>query len=235
MVLIVALLASGIHAQNNNEMIRYRSTPGKGIEVSLDSGKSYIKRNAGLPIRIVYPFSGEEYHALGTIGYDTSQPQRAIIAMDNRLFITQNAGQHWDEISIPEDFNQSAMITAAAISSHNPNQIMIGTSFTGFYESTNGGESWVKVSDLELFDFLRRGAGFSEEISGLAYHPQQADVFYFELGFGGGVFRAEKQNGQVALIENASADDPALYTNRAVLPGDIYRANPMILSGLQRR
>ncbi len=61
-----------------------------------------------------------------------------------------------------------------------------GTSFHGFFETTDGGRKWVSLS--EPLTPLKLGGGNYEEIASLAYEPDAPDRIWFSLGFGKGLF-----------------------------------------------
>ncbi|AFG36200.1 hypothetical protein Spiaf_0091 [Spirochaeta africana DSM 8902] len=228
-----ALFATDAAAEN----IRYRTAPGAGIEVSLDGGESFQARNSGIPLRVVYPFDNNEHRTITAIGIDPGNPRRVAIATADQAFFSDTAGTEWDVLPLPQNLNRNSNITAIVPSPHSSQAFLLGTSFTGFYETRDGGQSWDHVTDNSAFDFKRRGAGFAEEISGLAYDPDSANTVYFELGFGGGVFRTARSGNSAPFnqVDQISYDDPALAAVYDVLPADRYRDRPLILSGMQRR
>lgn len=235
-VMLLGCISMSLSAQSSNA-IRYRTTPGEGIEVSLDGGSTYIARNSGLPIRVVYPFSGEEYRSITSIGVDPVNHARAAIAVHDEVYVTDNSGETWTSLTLPHNLNRNSNITAVAPSSHSNTHYLLGTSFTGFFETRDGGQSWNRLTDNRLFNFKRRGAGFAEEISGLAYDPANPNIIFFELGFGEGLYRAERDvpDGEIRRIEEIGSSDRTARANSAVIPDDPYRPYPLILSGLQRR
>ncbi|GAB6088518.1 putative glycoside hydrolase [Spirochaeta dissipatitropha] len=235
---LLALVAAGLSAQaTNTNDIRYRSETGQGILVSLDGGRNYESRNEGLPLRVAYPFDRSEFRRVSSIGLDPSNSRRVIIATDDQIFLSDNAGQDWRTVAVPASFNRNVIITAVSPSPHNPQHFLMGTSFNGFYETRDGGESWTQLTTTNLFSFINRGAGFYEEISGLAYDPENPSQIFFELGFGGGLYLAERSrpDGAINRVSPIGPDDPRIVAPLEFLPEDRYRSRPLILSSLQRR
>jgi hypothetical protein len=75
-----------------------------------------------------------------------------------------------------------------ALSPFDSDTLLIGTSYEGFYETTDRGNTWTDPSETAAF--LNRGAHFFEEIAAIAYDPVESGVIVFGLGFGHGVFRS---------------------------------------------
>ena len=102
--------------------------------VSFDAG-----RNLGSSEPKVSPsrlLAGVEHPALLTaIGVDPLRPQRVAVTTAAQIFLSEDYGATWRQIP----FNNGSVITAVALAPENEGQIMVGTSFAGFYETT---ECW---------------------------------------------------------------------------------------------
>jgi len=172
--------------------------------VSLDGGKSWVNRYNNLPLRVVYPFDSEAHLPVHDIGIDSNKPWRLLLCSRNSIFISANFGSTWKRLDTEKYINENTYFTAASLSSVNSKAIIAGTSFEGIYESLDGGKTWVHVSKgMEPID---QGAGFDDEISGIAYEPGKTDVIYFSLGFGNGLFKWQRKEGTVIPIQEPKKD-----------------------------
>ncbi|WP_366665079.1 glycosyl hydrolase [Gilvibacter sp.] len=92
------------------------------------------------------------------------------------LWKTQDAGQHWENIS--DGFFKTGTVGAVAVSESNPNIVYVGmgehairgvmSSYgDGVYKSTDGGETWEHLGLKE-----------TEQISRIVIHPTNPDIVY---------------------------------------------------------
>ena len=154
-----------------------------GFLVSFDAGATWDTRNEGLPCR---QLAGGEYPALLTaIGVDPGRPQRVAVTTADRIYLSEDYGGSWRRIP----FNNGSVITAVALAPEDEERIMVGTSFAGFYETTNAGRNWRKLS--ENLSFLKLPP-YEEEIAALAYHPENPDKIVLACGFGNGLYLYNK-------------------------------------------
>ncbi len=166
--------------------IIYGVSDDEGIFVSLDGGSTWHRRNAGLPIRVVYPFTGDKIEVITAIGVDPDDGSRIAAATPSRVFLSEDAGATWTQIPVHDPVKPAAFITAVALSPFDKDAIAIGTSFSGIFETSDRGASWVSYEDS--LKFLYRGAGFYEDIAGLAYSPLVRGEWVIGVGFGGGLY-----------------------------------------------
>lgn len=161
-------------------------TVSMGFVLSVDNGKTWVQRNNGLPIKIVYPFGGNEYRRLTSLYVDPLNYDRLAITDSLSLFLSLDGGWNWERIETGGPVKRSNYFTSVSLDSENKDRIILGTSFNGIFETKNMGQSWQKISiDLEP---LYRGAGFYEEISGLGIDPVDSNKIYVASGFSNGVF-----------------------------------------------
>jgi len=120
------------------------------------------------------------------------------------LYLTTDAGNTWEALNIKArpTINGSLKFTAVAISPHNPDHLLLGTSYNGFFETTDRGSSFTRLSSGRAFAFMDRGAGFHEEIGALQYDPNDHTLMYFELAFGGGSYSFRRSTGEVKLVSD---------------------------------
>ena len=172
----------------------YAITRKKGIFVSFDKGLSWYSRNQGLSKRYVYPFQEDkEYQFITSYSIDQKNSKRIAITTADELFLSENSGAYWKKIPTKKPIGKYSYFTSIALSSHNKNKLVIGTSFDGMYETNDQGETWTDLS--YRLDHLSRGAGFYEEISSITYHPDQNQSISILAGFGKGLFHTENIYG----------------------------------------
>ena len=157
-----------------------------GLLVSQDGGATWAERNEGLPRRHVWPFKGDRVRFLTALGVDPLRASRLVVTTADEILLSEDSGLTWRRIPVGKPMRDSVYFTSVALSPADANTILVGTSFNGFFETKDRGASW---SDPSLSaGFLNRGAGFYEEISGIAYHPDDPRVICFALGFGKGFY-----------------------------------------------
>ncbi|HHW11885.1 MAG TPA: hypothetical protein GXX33_02620 [Firmicutes bacterium] len=161
----------------------YGLSPRAGFLVSFDAGKTWEARNEGLPGRLMT--GGEQPALLTAIGVDPVRPERVAVTTTTQIFLSEDYGVTWRRIP----FNNGSVITAVALAPGHEERMMVGTSFAGFYETTNLGRHWTKLSG-EL-SFLQQ-TPYEEEIAALAYHPENPDKLVLACGFGNGLYLYNK-------------------------------------------
>lgn len=165
--------------------VSYALSGAKGVLFSYE-GTSWVERNRGLPLRVVYPFSDIAVRRLTAIGIDPVQPGRVAVTTADEIYLSENYGVSWQKIPTGKPLRSSSYFTSVALSAKNPEVILVGTSFNGFFETRDLGKSWQDPSRKARF--LYRGAGFWEEISGVSYHPEDQGRIIFSCGFGHGLY-----------------------------------------------
>ena len=164
----------------------YGISTDRGFVVSFDSGASWLERNNGLPRRVVYPFTEDTVRRLTSVGVDPLAEGRVAVTTADSLYLSEDYGGSWQHIPIDRPLRSTSYLTSVALSPRDRDTLLVGTSFNGFFETRDRGASWGDPSLSARF--LYRGAGFYEEIAGLAYHPEQDGVLYFACGFGHGIY-----------------------------------------------
>ncbi len=176
----------------------YAAVKLSGFMVSLDGGKSWEARNKGLPARVVYPYREGEIKDLTAVAFDGENIQRVAVTTSYGLFVSENGGQNFNPVSLKTPLKYTACLTSAAIAPGVKDVYAVGTSFSGFFETKDGGYSWTNLA--EPIAALKQGAGFYEEVSGCAYSPSGAEI-YIALGFGKGLFRYDRTKKTLAKVE----------------------------------
>jgi len=178
-------------------------TESMGFIISEDNGKSWTQRNNGLPLKVVYPFSENEYRRLTSLYVDPLNSSRMAVTSSSSVFVTLDSGWNWKKIPTGGVLKNSNYFTAISLDPQKNNRIILGTSFNGIFETTDGGKNWKKNPvDLKL---LYRGAGFYEEISGLGIDAEDTDKLYIAAGFSGGLFIADYISKKLTNLDESNS------------------------------
>jgi len=178
--------------------ILYGVSKNHGFLISFDNGKTWEQRNKGLPKRTVYPFKNMPQRLITNVGLDPLNENNVVITTKTSIYLSTNYGLEWKKIPTGKPLKASSYFTSIAIKPDDPNTLLLGTSFNGFFETRNGGKTWRDISSN--LDFLYKGAGFYEEISAITYHPEKNEII-FALGFGNGLYSYNPASGTVKKIE----------------------------------
>ncbi len=198
--------------------ILYAISKQRGFLVSFDNGASWLEHNNGLPRRVVYPFSEESgrIRHLTAVNIDPNNEGRVAVTTADKLYLSENYGGSWRQITIGKPLRSTSYLTSVALSPRDADTLLVGTSFNGFFETTDRGTSWQDPSLSARF--LYRGAGFYEEISGLSYHPTEAGVIFFACGFGHGVYRGSPDRKTWTRLEFPGDDQAEVIHRLEILP-----------------
>jgi hypothetical protein len=176
------------------EGVLYGISNGNGLLVSFNEGRSWIKRNNGLPHKVVYPFKERALRRLTSVGVDPHREGRIAVTTANEIYLSEDYGISWEKIPTinrnPEEKGWPKAYTyfrSLSLSHSNRDAVLVGTSFDGFYETTDRGKSWWDPSEKAYF--LSQGANFYEEVAGIAYDPITPKTILIGCGFGGSVYR----------------------------------------------
>jgi hypothetical protein len=186
--------------------VLWRVSRDLGVLVSTDSGATWESRNAGLPTRAVYPFTTEHPPIITGLALDPYDVARVGIATLDAVFLSSDAGLGWTRVDLKDPLRANDQLTCIGLAPGNPNGLLIGTSFHGFFESKDRGRSWVALSDPLVP--LKLGGGNYEEIAAIAYDPLAPDLVWFSLGFGKGLYTYRKGGKTVDAIPLPVTADP---------------------------
>lgn len=190
-----------------------------GFFSSTDGGASWEDRSSGLPVRVVYPFTGKEHRRITSASSNPLSPEYVAVTTAYGAYLSEDGGAEWKSIPLSAPLKPVDHISAVAISPHSRDLIFIGTSFNGLAVSRDGGATW--ESSNASIKQLYKGAGFYEEISAMAISPADPDRVYLAAGFGGGIyvstdggaewhdlgFPGAVSAGEIEAIGHTSADD----------------------------
>jgi hypothetical protein len=193
----------------------------RGFLVSLDQGRSWVERNDGLPRRVVYPFDAgrtSRVRLLTSLNIDPLREGRIAVTTPTQLFLSEDAGLHWQGIPLGKPLRSTSYLTSVALSPTGADTLLVGTSFNGFFETRDRGASWQDPSLSARF--LYRGAGFYEETAGLSYHPLSPGVVFFASGFGRGLYvSSADRKSWSALALPPEAGSPVVQRLELRAPG----------------
>ena len=146
----------------------------KGLFVSTDSGITWTDRSAGLPAREVYPDYGNGIKTFSSLAVGMIGDTETVIlaATHNALYRSVNGGAAWERVPLGAPVKPADYLTAVAGHPDKPDTILLGTSYSGLLETADGGKTWRRLDDK--LKALYRGAGFYEEILGLAYESEDS-------------------------------------------------------------
>lgn len=173
-----------------NSTLLYGVSLRHGFLKSHDGGENWISSNNGLPGRMVYPFNQEGIKMLTSITYDVNDVSRILISSPREIFLSENSGVSWEKVSLKSPFKYSNYITSLALNPQNHDSIVVGTSFSGIYETSDKGGSWRRISDT--IPELYRGAGFYEEITAIALSPYDSNILYYLCGPTGELYSSDE-------------------------------------------
>ncbi len=173
----------------SGRVLKYGVGSDGGVWVSLYSTKSWENRSAGLPVRVIYPFDASQHRRIENLTYNPLDPARVAVATADRVFVSEDAGAVWREIKISNPVKSVDHITAVCVSPRDPNTIYLGTSFSGYFKSSDGGVVW--RSQKESIPHLFYGAGFYETIAAIGISPADSNLVYLAAGIGGDVYESE--------------------------------------------
>jgi hypothetical protein len=177
----------------------------------LRASDGWHRRTAGLPTTGVYPF--EEPRAVRLTSVSTTADGLYLVTSGRELFRGRPGA--WESLAGRDELGTYAYLTGAASHPWRNQTIAVGTSFHGLFLSRDGGDHWEDLSSR--LPSLIRGAGYMEEISSLAFHPNGRDL-YLLADFGRTLWRVD-------LSEESRA--PAVSV---ALPAELRRGRRLHLS-----
>ncbi len=195
LLLVFSLAGAGAAQENENIMngdgiaqvlraggdYRYARTEKGVVLFSADRGRSWENRSAGLPVKKVWPFNGEERRACTSLAVYEGDWRRVAATTNKHLYLSTDAGRNWRRIPLRDPVNGSIFLTSVAFAPDDPQVIYLGTSFNGVYMTRDGGAHWTQLS--ELLAPLQRGAGFYEEITDMTLSSGEKEVLYLASRF----------------------------------------------------
>ncbi|MGE5598492.1 MAG: putative glycoside hydrolase, partial [Bacteroidota bacterium] len=167
----------------------------EGFHVSRDGGRTWTVGNRGLPKKVVYPFKEQKVRPLTALGFDPARPARVAVTTPCGIHLSEDGGSTWRQIAPASRLAKNAYPTAVALSPAENDTLLVGTSFDGLFESKDLGRTWTCLS--RNLTPLYRGAGCWEEISALAYVPDDPKCILLACGFGQGLYRLDRTNGKL--------------------------------------
>jgi hypothetical protein len=172
-----------------------------GVLFSADGGQNWVEKNTGLPRRAVYPFTVDKPPIITDLSVDPLDESRVGISTLDTIFLSSDGGESWNKVELKDPIRSNDQLTCLSLAPGNANSILAGTSFHGFFETQDGGETWKSLSDALVP--LQLGGGNFEEIASLAYDPSDTSLVWFDLGFGKGLYVLKRGTKNVTQIDLA--------------------------------
>jgi hypothetical protein len=177
----------------------WRISYAEGVLSSADDGATWLDRTAGLPRRTVFPFDAPQPPLVSSLAVDPTDDSRVALATTEAVYLSADDGSSWTRLDVKEPLRPNDQLTCVALSPHG-SAVAVGTSFHGFFETSDRGAHWIDLS--ERVAPMQLGGGNYEEVGSVAYSPSDPDLLYFSLGFGRGLFamrRGTRSAERVAL------------------------------------
>lgn len=166
-------------------------------------------RNEGLLMKTVYPFEqGRTFQRVTSMAVLDADRAAALFSLG--LCRTDDGGRSWHPIptAASNGLKSSNYFSSVALSSTDPEHLLLGTSFNGLFETTDGGQTWKSINkSLTGFNTVfYMGADFYEEISALCFSSDESKI-YIAKGYGGGLYEADRTNKQFTKISTHFNDE----------------------------
>lgn len=173
---------------------------------------------------------GEEFYSnpyTVQVGLSHSNaPQHLLFPGRDFLYLSNNYGKTWSRLDPKQNIPDSTYITAAAINPQNPGHFLLGTSFEGLFESTDGGITWEEL-ELSLGD-IYQGAGFYNEITGLLFSADGRELF-IRTGFNDSIYLLGLETDILQKQDRAAANE----LRKNLIPAEHNELfNTLIINGI---
>ena len=182
-----------------------------GFIVSENSGKNWIRKNNGLPSHVVYPFTDNGPVPLLALGVDPTDADRIAVTSYHNLYVSNDGGDNWTELPLAKPVRDYDYITSVAVSPWDDNTYLIGTAYSGMFGTVNRGVSWIDYKGAVAP--IHGEMYYVEEISGIAFHPQDPESVYFAGGFGAGLYQTNLTTFAAGEVEFTSIATSAYIRN----------------------
>ena len=203
----------------------YSINRNRGFEVSEKENFAFREKNSFLPVKVVYPFSGNEIRTFSSVNFNPGNTGSVSVTTPSQLFTTDNCGENWKEIILSYPYKKSYYITSSAVKGEESQSIIIGTSFSGLFETSDGGRSWKSYKDSLMW--MEKGAGFFDDISAVAYGSNRYRLF-IASGFERKIYALDinnswseipvpepvKKNGIKSMTSDFSSSTLSVYSGR---------------------
>ncbi|NNM53131.1 MAG: hypothetical protein HKM05_00220 [Spirochaetales bacterium] len=132
----------------------------------------------GLPVRTFGPGQPLEPRPLNS--FQEARDNLWTITTPFAGLYSTDKGAHWTTLLVRKKLGTYAYLTALAASPAIPDFWLVGTSFSGLFESHDEGKTWKRLPDL--FSTYDYGDGYHEMVNAVAFSYQSPDTFYASVG-----------------------------------------------------
>ena len=144
------------------------------------SNRWVVAKGEGLRLRWIYPFKAMEKRPLTAVASTLARPEQVVVTTGEEVFLSQDGGQTFKLAANRHALSHLAYCTSVAMSEANPDEWIIGTSYSGLYITRDGGKSWKPMP--AALKGLCFGGYYHETINDIAYDLSDAGKVYFAYG-----------------------------------------------------
>ncbi len=187
----------------------YAYSENEGFAISKNFGNKWIKKNLGLPSKVVYPFTEEEFPKITYMAVDSKNTKRVAVLFPYGLYVTNDLGETWYKVPLNAPLTKRNYLTSVAICSTDYKRFLVGTSFNGIFETLDGGKTWRDLTYYKdaLSKEFAMGAQFFEESCALLYNPTNPQIIYAAKPYGQGLFVCNKERKSWTKIDTPFTED----------------------------
>lgn len=185
--------------------LRLRLSPAGALEQWTAEGWKSLPAT-GLPTHIVWPelttpvatpFQAFSEGAGNFLGVTTTR----------EVFLSGDKGTTWTRILHKDTLERGAYLTTLALDPLNPKRILVGTSFSGLYQTQDQGKTWTELSSL--LHKQAPGADYWEIFHSLAFSKAVPDQVYASLGIKGEIMLLNLKDRTASLLATVPQGETA--------------------------
>jgi hypothetical protein len=119
--------------------------------------------------------------------------------------LARNGNGEYRSLPIRDVTGPNTYLNSVSRSPWDDRRLIVATTFHGLYESTDGGDSWIELSDRGEVRDLYKGNGFYEDIAAAAYDPDDRDRLWVELAHDGSYGLIDRRTGAFTPVSDPRA------------------------------
>ncbi len=139
-----------------------------------------LVKGEGLRLRWIYPFKKMEKRPLTAVASTRARPEQVVVTTGEEIFLSQDGGESFTFVTDKRSIAHLSYFTSLAISEENPDEWVLGTSYSGFYITRDAGKRWKAIpATLKNLCF---GGDYYETINDIVYNLSDSDKVFFAYG-----------------------------------------------------